>query len=111
MLPSSEQRFLNLSGFPRDSLTGRYTGVARLIYYERIGIQLLRGMLDTPLFVGASLELGNAWQDSSDISFSNSLLAGSVFAGLDTIIGPVYLAGGLAEGGNSAFYLFIGRPF
>ena len=103
--------FLNLSGFPRDSLTGRYTGVARLIYYERIGIQLLRGMLDTPLFVGASLELGNAWQDSSDISVSNSLLAGSVFAGLDTIIGPVYLAGGLAEGGNSAFYLFIGRPF
>ena len=103
--------FLNLSGFPRDSLSGRYTGVARLIYYERVGINLLRGMLDTPLFVGASLELGNAWQDSSDISFSNSLLAGSVFAGLDTIIGPVYLAGGLAEGGHSAFYLFIGRPF
>ncbi len=103
--------FLNLSGFPRDSLSGRYTGVARLVYYERIGIQLLRGLLDTPLFVGASLELGNAWQDSSDISFSNSLLAGSIFAGLDTIIGPVYLAGGLAEGGNSALYLFVGRPF
>ncbi len=103
--------FLNLSGFPRDSLSGRYTGVARLIYYERLGIELFRGMLDTPLFVGASLEFGNAWQDSSDISFSNSLLAGSVFAGMDTIIGPVYLAGGYAEGGHSALYLFIGRPF
>ena len=103
--------FLNLSGFPRDSLSGRYTGVARIIYYERFGMKLLRGLLDTPLFLGASLELGNAWQDSSDISFSNSLLAGSVFAGMDTIIGPVYLAGGYAEGGHSALYLFIGRPF
>ena len=85
--------------------------MARIIYYERFGMKLLRGLLDTPLFLGASLELGNAWQDSSDISFSNSLLAGSVFAGMDTIIGPVYLAGGYAEGGHSALYLFIGRPF
>jgi len=34
---------------------------------------------------------------------------GTAFAGMDTFIGPVYLAAGLAEGGNSALYLFIGR--
>ncbi len=57
------------------------------------------------------MELGNAWQNSSEVKFSNSLFAGSLFLGADTIIGPVYLAGGLAEGGHSAMYLFIGQPF
>jgi len=68
-------------------------------------------LLNASLYLGVSLEVGNAWQNSGDISFSNSLTAGSVFVGADTFIGPVYLAGGLAEGGNSALYLFVGRPF
>jgi len=100
----------NLSGFQRDSLSGRHTGVARAIYYREIRSNPLRGFLKATMYLGGSLELGNAWQDSDDISLSNSLLAGSLFMGLDTFIGPVYLAGGLAEGGESAIYLFIGRP-
>ena len=35
---------------------------------------------------------------------------GSAFIGLDTYIGPLYLAAGLAEGGRTNFYLFIGAP-
>ena len=100
-----------LSGFQRDELSGRHTAVARAIYYRQVASNPLRGLLDASLYLGASLEMGNAWQFSGDISFSNSLLAGSVFVGADTFIGPVYLAGGLAEGGHSALYLFVGRPF
>jgi len=100
----------NLSGYQRDSLSGRHTGVARAIYYREIRSNPLRGFLRATMYLGGSLELGNAWQDSDDISLSNSQLAGSVFVGLDTFIGPVYFAGGLAEGGESAIYLFIGRP-
>ena len=99
-----------LSGYQRDSLSGRHTGVARAIYYRQIRSNPLRGFLNATMFIGGSLELGNAWQDSDDISLSNSLLAGSVFMGLDTFIGPVYFAGGVAEGGESAIYLFIGQP-
>jgi hypothetical protein len=36
------------------------------------------------------------------------LLNGSVFAGLDTFIGPVYLAAGFGEQGESNVYLFVG---
>ena len=61
------------------------------------------------IYVGGSLELGGVWQDSDEISFDNSIFAGSLFVGLDTFIGPVYTAGGLAEGGNSALYLYVGR--
>ncbi len=101
----------NLSGFQRDELSGRHTAVGRVIYYRRIRSNPIRGLLDASLYVGGSVELGNAWQNSSEVKFSNSLFAGSLFLGADTFIGPVYLAGGLAEGGHSAMYLFIGRPF
>ncbi len=79
--------------------------------YRRIRSNPIRGLLDASLYIGGSVELGNAWQNSSEVKFSNSLFAGSLFLGADTFIGPVYLAGGLAEGGHSAMYLFIGRPF
>ncbi len=101
----------NLSGFQRDELSGRHTAVGRVIYYRRIRSNPIRGLLDASLYFGGSVELGNAWQNSSEVKFSNSLFAGSLFLGADTFVGPVYLAGGLAEGGNSALYLFIGRPF
>ncbi len=101
----------NLSGYQRDELSGRHTAVGRAIYYRRFRSNPIRGLLDASLYFGGSLELGNAWQNSSEVKFSNSLFAGSLFLGADTFVGPVYLAGGLAEGGNSAFYLFIGRPF
>ena len=101
----------NLSGFQRDELSGRHTAVGKAIYYRQIRSNPLRGLLNASLYLGASLEVGNAWQSSDDVSLSNSLLAGSLFVGADTFIGPVYLAGGLAEGGNTALYLFVGRPF
>ena len=101
----------NLSGYQRDELSGRHTAVGRAIYYRRIRSNPIRGLLDAALYVGGSVELGNAWQQSSEVKFSNSLFAGSLFLGADTFLGPVYLAGGLAEGGKSAFYLFVGRPF
>ena len=100
-----------LSGFQRDELSGKHAAVGRVLYYRQIRSNPFRGLLDASLYLGGSLEIGNAWQDSSDISLSNALLAGSLFVGADTFIGPVYFAGGLAEGGNSASYLFVGRPF
>jgi NTE family protein len=101
----------NLSGFQRDELSGRHTAVGRVILYRQLRSNPLRGFLNASLYVGGSLEVGNAWQDSDDISFGSTLAAGSLFVGADTFIGPVYLAAGLAEGGNSALYLYVGRPF
>ena len=101
----------NLSGYHRDELSGRHTAVGRILYYRRIRSNPIRGLLDAALYVGGSVELGNAWQNSSEVKLGNSLFAGSLFLGADTFIGPVYLAGGLAEGGRSALYLYVGRPF
>jgi len=67
-------------------------------------------VLDLPAYAGVSLEAGNTWLDRKDM-FSDLRMNGSVFFGLDTPLGPVYLAAGYDEGGDKAFYLFLGRTF
>jgi NTE family protein len=102
--------FLNLSGLPPRYLAGPHFGIARLMYYRRIG-RGGSGVLDFPAYAGMSIEAGNTWDDRSDISFSNTRKDASLFLGVDTPLGPVYLATGFDEGGDKAFYLFLGRTF
>ena len=64
-----------------------------------------------PVYVGASVEQGNVWNTRHDISFGSARTNGSVFLGLDTVLGPVYFATGFDEGGGSGYYLFLGRTF
>jgi NTE family protein len=102
--------FLRLSGLERGEISGPHAALARLVFLRRIG-DTTGGILDTPVYVGISAEAGNVWQTRSDISFDTMIMNGSVFTGIDTFIGPVYLAAGFAEGGDKNVYLFIGeRP-
>lgn len=100
-----------LSGYRRGELSGRHVAVGRMIYYKRLRSSPLRGLLDAQLYFGGSLELGNAWDFSDDISLGSAITAGALFVGADTFVGPIYFAGGLAEGGRTALYLYIGRPY
>jgi NTE family protein len=101
--------FLNLSGLTPGFLAGPHYGIGRLIYYRRIG-RGGEGVLDLPAYAGVSLEAGNTWLERKDM-FSDPRINASVFFGLDTPLGPVYLATGYDEGGDKAFYLFLGRTF
>ncbi len=101
--------FLRLSGLERGEISGPHAALARLVYYRRVG-DSAGGLFDVPIYFGVSAEAGNVWESRSDIRFDTARFNGSVFAGLDTIIGPVYLAAGFAEGGRSNFYLFFGAP-
>ncbi|MET0661446.1 MAG: patatin, partial [Steroidobacteraceae bacterium] len=102
--------FFNLSGLASNTLAGPHYGIGRLIYYRQIG-RRGSGVLDFPTYAGISLEAGNVWQDRSDAGFGDVRTDGSLFLGVDTFLGPVYLGAGLDEGGNHAFYLFLGRTF
>jgi len=100
--------FTKLSGFTQDQLSGQQLVLLRSGYYRRLGnIKWL------PAYAGVSLEYGNVYEDRDDISLapSDALLAGSVFLGVDTVLGPVYLAYGHAEQGNDSIYLYLGRLF
>lgn len=101
--------FLRLSGLERGEISGPHAALARLVYYRRVG-STTGGLFDTPIYLGVSAETGNAWQTREEIRFSAMQWNGSIFAGLDSYFGPIYLAAGFAERGQTNFYLFIGAP-
>jgi NTE family protein len=102
--------FLNLSGLKEYSLYGPHYGIGRLMFYRKIG-RGGPGYFDVPVYLGMSLEAGNVWQNTSDAKFTNLHEDASVFLGLDTFLGPVYLGSGFDDHGNQEFYLFLGRTF
>lgn len=102
--------FLNLSGLTPNAISGEHFAIARTLLYRQIG-RGGEGFLNVPAYVGLSLELGNVWSRRSDISIGSAQRHGSLFLGFDTLLGPVYLGTGLSDGGETGFYLFLGRTF
>ncbi len=97
-----------LSGIRTGQLRGQHYALVDLAHYRQFNTS---ASFDAPIYAGATLEIGNAWDDSDRIGLDNAILAGSLFLGMDTFIGPVYLAYGLAEGGQTAAYFLLGRAF
>ena len=51
------------------------------------------------------------WNSGRDISVESSFTAGSVYVGVESFLGPIFLGYGMAEGGNDMFYLQLGSTF
>jgi NTE family protein len=100
--------FLNLSGLDTDQLLGRHKIFGRAVFYHRLSE--VAPIVNLPLYIGGSVEVGNTWQALDDVSLGNLRPAGSLFVGADTPLGPVFFAGGLTRG-NGALYLILGRVF
>ena len=98
--------YLELSGTVRNELFGQHFGLIETAFYRRLG-----DITFLPIYTGFSLEAGNAWLETSDIEADNIRLAGSLFIGADTFLGPIYIAVGHTDKGESAFYFNIGVPF
>jgi NTE family protein len=99
--------FQQLSGYRVGQVAGNYLVFGRLTYYQRLpwSVGVARA-----LFVGGSLEAGNAWTSRRNISFSDLRAGSSLFVGADTGIGPLYLSIVSAPRGYTGLYLFLGRP-
>jgi NTE family protein len=102
--------FFNLSGLAPTSLFGPNYAIARAIYFRKIS-RGGEGFFEFPAYVGMSLELGNIWQERSDMNFGSARKDASLFLAFDTFLGPVYLGSGYDTAGHSAYYLFLGRTF
>ncbi|ART81202.1 patatin-like phospholipase family protein [Oceanisphaera avium] len=100
----------NLSGYQRDQLSGRYSGFAGLLYHYR-WFDNDFGAFRSPVYLGGSLERGGVWNKGTDVSWESALTAGSVFIGVDTNWGPLYLAYGQGERNKSSLYLYFGNLF
>ena len=108
--PASLGGLFSLSGYAPNELNGKHGGIGRVLYYRSLGDRAIPGF-NTSIYLGASLEVGNVWQTRDAISFDNTLTAGSLFIVFDTLLGPIYVAYGAAEGGRRSAYLYLGQTF
>ena len=103
--------FLNLSGLSRAQLRADRFVFGRLIYRS----QVANLPVVQDVHVGVSLEgarLNPAipiWRGQA-VSGDLNVYAGSVFMGIDSPLGPLYLGFGYANSDNKAVYLYLGRP-
>ncbi len=100
--------FLNLSGLRANELRNDYLAFGRLMYYRKL--LDINETLGGVLYGGLSLEAGHVWPQWDDVQLGDLTVATGLFVGADTLIGPIYLGYGLADGAAGAFYLVIGRP-
>jgi NTE family protein len=102
---SSLGGFLNLSGLRTFELYGDEMRLGRIVYQHR----LLRQTLMEGMFVGISLEAGQVREPVVPGNRTDVLTGGSIFLAMDTLLGPVYLAYGIAEGGSESAYFLLGQ--
>ncbi|MFA5394185.1 MAG: patatin-like phospholipase family protein [Candidatus Ratteibacteria bacterium] len=101
--------FLSLSGYREGELRGNYYGLARIVYFYRFGkVPFAWG---DKLYLGASVEAGNAWILSKDVELNDLLWSGSFLVGVDTPLGPLYFDYGFARETEGVFYVYLGRKF
>lgn len=107
-IPNTLGGFLQLSGLQTDQLTGASTGLGRLMVYKQIGSLLPQ--LGSGTYIGGSVEGGKVWRQLIDGKDSQLIPAGSLYLGVDTLLGPLYLGVGYADrnGGQWAGYMYLG---
>ncbi|MGA5586455.1 patatin-like phospholipase family protein [Pseudomonas siliginis] len=98
-----------LSGFREDALSGQNVSLMRAVYYRRLTPRSYLP-LDFPLYAGASLERGRAWNNDNEFD-SGYINAASVFIGFDTPLGPLNFTYGLNDADEQAVYLNLGQTF
>lgn len=98
--------FQKLSAYQPDQFSGNYmlygsaTYLLRAVNFEMAG---------QSLFLGTSLEAGNTWNTSKEISASSLRKSMSLFAGFNSFIGPIYLGFALGQNGARNIFFQLGR--
>lgn len=102
--------FLQLSGLQTNQLAGGKTVLARLMAYRQI--TPLLPTFGSGTYAGFSLEAGKMWNLITLAGEENTtwIPAASAYLGVDTLLGPLYLAVGWANyhGGALGAYLYLG---
>ncbi len=101
--------FTRLSGLEPGQLQGDEYVLGLLGSYVRIGN--VGAPLGGNVYLGLLAEAGEAWQLNEESPVDGWRVSGSAFLGLETMLGPVYLGYGWADGGDDSLYFYLGRVF
>ncbi len=100
--------FGNFSGLAPGQLRGPYVGVLSLAYRRMLG-HLPPGLGDG-IYFNLKADSGQVWEEQEDLG-DDLIYGGTVALSADTLIGPIYMGYGYAEGGNRQFYFSLGAQF
>ncbi len=95
-----------LGAFDPDEFRGSHRGYLGAGYLHQVG--RLPDLVGGPVHVGGWFETGSAF-DQLGSAHLRSDVAGGIL--IDTLLGALVLSGSVGQGGDSAFYVALGRPF
>lgn len=101
--------FFALSGLPIDAVSGQYGGNLSLAYIRKL--RVFSSVAIKAFYAGITAETGYLWEDQDAMDWNDLIHANALVVGLDTWLGPVNLAYGVASTGESSFYFLMGRAF
>ena len=102
--------FRQLSGLrPRD-LVGNQFAFGHVTFRRRLA-NIPAAPEGGNLYLGFSAEAGNAWSESRLVRWDNLIGGASLFLGMETLFGPLYLAYGHSTLGDDTVHLLLGRAF
>ena len=96
----------NLSGYGERQLAGPQLLLGRTFLVRRMGDQ--SQLFSLPTYLGVSLEAGNVWGRREDIDLDELIYAGSLYLGIDSPLGPIFVGYGRSDSGQQAVYLNFG---
>jgi len=96
----------NLSGYTENEILADKVLFGRIVYYRRLTGN--SSLVSTPLYVGGSIEAGSWGSRDINVLHQSLVPAGSIFVGVDTPLGPIFLGYGHARGDINAYYLTFG---
>ncbi|MBW7472253.1 patatin-like phospholipase family protein [Marinobacter sp. F4218] len=97
--------FRRLSAYASGQITGDNALLGSVYASQAFGGPLL------PWFAGAGFEAGNAWESFDQASWNNSVRSWSLFAGVDTFLGPIQIATAYNNRDDWTAYLNIGFSY
>jgi len=101
----------NLSGYAPYSYIGDKMVLGVLKYTYELKSGGFFGSLNTPFYIGFSLESGQTWNNGESISIDTLHKSATLYAAADTFLGPLYFAFGKSDKGDSSAYLYLGEKF
>ncbi len=96
----------NLPGFVENELSGQNLYLLRSAYQRK-----LANLFNTSPYLGVTLQYGQVFQNEDDVSLADGIVAGGIWLGWDSFLGPVFLGYGRAETDNQSVYLIFGSQF